>query len=296
MDKPLVSIVVPAYNAEKYLDETVRSVVAQTYRNWELVIIDDGSTDGTATIAKLYAEKDKRITYYFQENQKMATARNSGIARARGSYIAFLDADNIFLPNKLAMQVAYLEAHPECGISYAAIRHFYEDEPRMLYNNKNEAPFRSSDIFREFLQRNFINVLAVLIRKEVLDKYGAFQEGWYSCDEQYVWINLAYHGVNFHYLDEVVGLLRLHRTSDSARSDYLIRTASRFLELLDIVEGWFTPEEKVKYSPDIKFLRKRWRLRLIVGKLLVTPILSWFLMPIFIVRRDRNFELAEKRR
>jgi len=286
---PLVSVVIPAYNAEKYLDETVRSVCLQAYSNWELIIIDDGSTDGTAVIAKSYVKKDKRISYCYQVNQKMASARNAGIARARGEYIAFLDADNIFLPNKLTDQVAYLEGHPECGVCYASIRHFYDGEPNVFYTNKSEESPHSGDIFRELLGRNFINVLAVLVRREVFEKYGAFQEGWYSCDEQYVWINLSYHSVIFSYLDTVVGFLRLHRTSDSARPDYLIRTASRYLELLDIVRGWFTSEEKKKYGEDIEFLQKRWRRRLIIGKLLVNPLFTWALMPLFMARRDRNF-------
>src|SRR2546423_988247 len=100
MESPLVSIVVPAYNAEKYLEETIQSVIAQTYPNWQLVIVDDGSTDNTAEIVKSWALRDKRIFYYYQTNQRMASARNNGIRRATGKYIAFLDADNIFLPNK----------------------------------------------------------------------------------------------------------------------------------------------------------------------------------------------------
>ena len=286
---PLVSVVIPAYNAAKYINETIKSVVAQTYLNWELVIVDDGSTDGTAAIVKSWAEKDKRVIYVYQTNQKMATARNTGITKGQGKYIAFLDADNLFLPNKLEDQVAYMEAHPECGLCYAAIRHFYEGEPSILYTNKSESPFQGDDLFRECLHRNFINVLSAMVRKEVFEKYGAFQPGWYACDEQYVWINLAYNGVKFEYLDKIVGLLRLHRASDSARGDYLVRSGFYFLKMFDIVETKLTPEEKKKYAPDFAMLRKRWKFRSFIGKLMVTPPFSWVLVPLFLARRDRNF-------
>lgn len=294
MDKPLVSIVIPAYYGERFLDATIESVVRQTYPHWELIIVDDNSKDGTAALVKRWTEKDKRILYvYHPVNRGMASARNAGITMSHGEYIALLDQDNLFLPNKLEMQVTYMEAHPECGLSYAKILHFYDGAPEVLYTNKNEAPFLGKDLFRECLYKNFINVLAVLIRKEAFDKFGAFQPGWYACDEQYVWVNLSYHGVKFCYLDEVVGHLRLHPTSDSARGDYLIRSATYFFKMFDIVESWLTPEQKIVYGPDLAALRRRWRIRSVIGKLMVTPPFSWLLVPLFLTRRDRNFVKIE---
>lgn len=295
MPKPLVSIVIPAYNAEKYLEQTIQSVLDQTYSNWELIVVDADSEDDTARVAKTFVARDKRIFYFLRERDGIASGRNAGIEKARGKYIAFLDADNIFLPKKLELQVDYLESHHECGVCYSKILHFYDGKPDIFYENKNEKPFNGEDLLRECLRRNFINVLSVLVRKSVFDAHGAFKQGWQACDEQYVWVNLAYHRVVFSYLDEVVGFLRLHRTSDSARSDYLIRTAPRFLELLDIVDGWFTQEEKVKYSADIKLLRRRWRLRLVLGELMVVPVFSWILRAIFLARRDRNFTSIKRK-
>ncbi len=294
MDKPLVSVVVPAYNAEKYLDETIKSVVAQAYSNWELIIVDDGSTDGSAAIAKAWAEKDKRIIYVYQTNQKMATARNTGIARAKGKYIAFLDADNLFLPKKLEMQVAHLEAHPEVGVSCAHILHFYEHEPQVLYENKNEVSL-AEDQFSDFLHRNSVNVLAVLVHKECFDKYGAFQEGWKACDEQYVWINLAAHSVPFAYIPDTVGLLRLHDREYSVRREFIFETATYSLKMLDIVEAALTPERQAKYKEDFAALRKEWNRKLFIGKLLQNPLFSWFMMPLFLLHRGKNFTKATKK-
>lgn len=289
MDKPLVSIIVPAYNAEKYLKETIKSVLTQTYTNWELVIVDDGSTDGTVALVKNWAAKDKRILYFYQVNQRMASARNTGIKNAKGKYIAFLDADNVFLPKKLEAQVAYLEAHPECGLSYGRILHFYDGAPDILYENKNETPLDDGDQFKDLLHRNAINVLSVLVRKEFFDKYGAFQQGWRACDEHYIWVNLAVHGVKFSFLPEVVGLLRLHAREDSRRADHIYDTALHFLQLLDIVESSLPPVKKVKYASDFKELRKEWRSKLFIGKLLKNPMTSWFLLPLYHRHRGKNF-------
>jgi len=109
MQSNLVSVIMPAYNAEKYIAESIESVLAQTYEQWELLIIDDGSADRTKAIAESYAVRDERIQYIFQLNGKQGRARNKGIAAAHGEMIAFLDADDIWLPSKLEVQVAEMK-------------------------------------------------------------------------------------------------------------------------------------------------------------------------------------------
>jgi teichuronic acid biosynthesis glycosyltransferase TuaG len=292
MAEPLVSVIIPAYNAEKYLDETIKSILAQTYSNWELIVVDDGSTDGTASLAKKYAAQDKRIAYLYQTNQRMASARNTGIKHASGKYIAFLDADNLFLRNKLAVQVAHLETNPGAGVSYAKILHFRDGAPNVLYENKNESPL-AEDQFRDLLYRNSINVLSVLIRRECFDKYGAFKENWRACDEQYVWINLAANGAKFAYLPEIVGLLRLHANEYSRRPEFLYDTAVHFLQLLDIVGPSLSPEKKERYKSDFTALRKAWQKKLFIGKLLKHPAASWFLMPFYIRHFEKNFTRSD---
>jgi len=292
---PLVSIITPAYNAGDYINEAIGSVLFQTYPNWELIVVDDGSTDDTAEIVKNYSARDSRIKYHYQENQRMASARNAGIKLAQGKYVVFLDADNLFLPNKIKDQVQFMEVNPKCGLAYSKILHFYNEEPGVFYKNKNEVPFRGDDFFRETLHRNFINVLSVIVRKEVFDKFGAFQQGWEACDEQYVWVNLSYHKVRFCYLDKIVGHLRLHKSSDSANRFYVYVASKKFLDLLDLVESWLTNEERQKYELDIKLLRKSWRKKMFIGRLIKSPFFSWILLPLFRTRRDRNFYPYRKR-
>jgi glycosyltransferase involved in cell wall biosynthesis len=114
---PLVSVVLAVYNCEKYLGEAIDSIQAQTYQNWELLIIDDASTDSSANVAAKYAQDDHRIQLLCQpKNFGQTVCANLGIARAMGKYIARLDADDMMLPERLTRQVAYMESHPDVGL------------------------------------------------------------------------------------------------------------------------------------------------------------------------------------
>jgi glycosyltransferase involved in cell wall biosynthesis len=119
----LVSIVVIFLNAEAFIQETIESVIAQTYPHWELLLVDDGSGDGSSAIAQKYAQTYAGQIYYLEhdnhQNKGKSTSRNLGIRQAKGKYVAFLDADDVFLPGKLAQQITDLEAHPEAAMVYS---------------------------------------------------------------------------------------------------------------------------------------------------------------------------------
>ena len=123
-ETPLVSVVLIFLNAAIFIDEAIRSVLGQTYGNWELLLVDDGSSDRSTDIAKAYAREDPGRVRYLEhdghQNRRMSPSRNLGIRHARGKYIALLDADDVWLPNKLERQVALLESNPEAGMLYGA--------------------------------------------------------------------------------------------------------------------------------------------------------------------------------
>src|ERR1700680_1606833 len=121
---PLVTVVVPAYNYEHFISETLLSVRAQTYQQWECIVVDDGSTDNTGSAVSDFVEKDPRIKYIRQENGGLAAARNTGIAHGAGEYYQFLDADDLLEPRKFERQVELLEQHPEIDITFADVRYF----------------------------------------------------------------------------------------------------------------------------------------------------------------------------
>src|SRR5699024_3826925 len=109
-ENPLVSIIMPAYNSKKYLEEAIHSVIKQTYKNWELLIVDDCSKDNTLEILKNYSSQDHRIKYStLEENSGPAVARNQAIDMANGSYIAFLDSDDLWFENKLEKQLIFMQ-------------------------------------------------------------------------------------------------------------------------------------------------------------------------------------------
>ena len=115
-DSPKVSVVMTVYNGEKVLAETIESILGQTFQDFEFIVIDDGSNDGTPRILASYQQSDGRINVYSQENQGVVAARNMGCRLARGEYIAFVDADDPSLPERLVKQVSYMDEHPEIGV------------------------------------------------------------------------------------------------------------------------------------------------------------------------------------
>ena len=118
---PKVSVIIPTYNRNKLVLDAIDSVLEQTFQNFEIIIVDDGSTDNTKTHIDSYQKKDTRIKYIFQENQGVSIARNTGLEAAQGEYIAFLDSDDRFLIDKLERQVFILENHHDIGLIYSKI-------------------------------------------------------------------------------------------------------------------------------------------------------------------------------
>lgn len=130
---PAVTVVVPVYNGERFLDETIRSVLAQTYEDWELLVVDDGSTDGSVAIARQHADvsggRVRCLEHPGHSNRGVSASRNLGLHHARGPYLALLDQDDVWAPGKLAEQVALMEAHPEAGMVCGAALYWHSWDP-----------------------------------------------------------------------------------------------------------------------------------------------------------------------
>jgi len=174
---PLISIIVPVYNTEKYIDETIRSVVDQTYQHWELVLVDDGSTDQSNRIIEKWIQEDRRIRYSFKENGGQASARNVGIQICKGEYIAFLDADDLYMPERLQSQIEDIKNH-DADFYYGG-GYFFEVKDgkkiRTPYDWKYGA-FTGGEFFRILYHSCAVNINNVLIKKDLLLKIGTFDE------------------------------------------------------------------------------------------------------------------------
>lgn len=171
---PLVSVIIPAFNAEAFIAQTLDSVLAQTYQNFEAWVIDDGSWDQTAAIVEQFIQQDQRIRLLRQANAGVAAARNLGIQYAQGDYIAPLDADDIWYPQKLEKQVQHLlEAGPQVGLVYAWSVHI--DAEGHLTGGVNTC-FWEGNIYLAMAYRNFLgHASAPLIRRTCLDRVGGYR-------------------------------------------------------------------------------------------------------------------------
>ncbi len=223
----LVSVVIPAYNVADYIEQSIFSVVSQTYKELEIIVVDDGSTDATAAIADAYAKQDTRIRIITQSNKGLAAARNTGIANAHGDYVCILDSDDIMLPNKIAEQYAFLDSHPEYNIAYSDLYHFM-DGKKSVYHHPI-APL-STPHYESLLYGNVINPNTVFFRRSLFEKYGGFDESIRSAEDWEYWLHVAWNGSTFGYQPIKLTLYRVRNNSLSANAVVMSETPIRVLE------------------------------------------------------------------
>lgn len=203
---PLVSVIMPSYNAEKYIDEAIRSVIAQTYTNWELFVIDDGSTDRTARIAQSYAEKDSRVIFR-QNSHNMGTAntRNIGIRLANGEWIATLDSDDIWHPEKLEIQ---LKKAQETGALF-----LYTSYSLFCEGFRQEYTVPEKVDYSSLLTENVIGCSTVMMHKSILEDHLFPSEVYH--EDYALWLDLLRAGYNAVGCTEVLTEWRIVKNSRS---------------------------------------------------------------------------------
>ena len=182
-NSPLVSIIVPVYNAERFIKDTIKTVMNQTYENWELLLVDDCSTDKSAKIIKDYQQKDKRIKLFLNsKNSGAAISRNKGIEESRGRYIAFLDADDLWEPKKLKKQVAFMQ-EKDCAFSFTGYEFANSDgKPN---GKKVNVPEKLT--YRHALRNTIIWTTTVMFDMQKLSKEDVFMPNVKSEDTACWW-------------------------------------------------------------------------------------------------------------
>jgi teichuronic acid biosynthesis glycosyltransferase TuaG len=209
MINPLISIIMPAYNAHKYISLSIESVIKQSYLNWELIIIDDYSSDNTFTLAKKYEKQNSKVIVYHNElNMGVSKTRNRGIELAQGDYIAFLDSDDIWCDNKLELQVKYCyEENADFVIT--GIRYI---------NDKGKAfpgeyyPPKNID-YHGLLKNNSIACSSVLIKKKIISKY--FFENDKIHEDYLLWLRILKDGVLAKTVPNPLLIYRIYGSSKS---------------------------------------------------------------------------------
>jgi len=174
-----VSVIIPAYNAAQFIDEALESALKQTFQEFEIIVIDDGSKDRTKEIVQCYIQKfPDKIKYFYQQNGGVGKARNNGIREAQGEYIAFLDADDQWFPEKLELQMTYFEKNPNIDFLYsnAVIVDENSNDLNRLYVKKHEFKISFERMLRSLIHRDFIPVSSIMTKRAVLKELGGYDE------------------------------------------------------------------------------------------------------------------------
>lgn len=184
-----ISVIIPAYNAEQTIQETIESVQKQTFSDFEIIIINDGSTDGTLNIIEQI--DDPRIKCFSYQNGGIATARNRGILQAKGDYIAFLDADDLWTEDKLELQLAALQNNPEAGVAYSWTYYYFSDRTNQVIVRSNPVNF-TGKVYHQLLIKNFLNSGSnPLIRREAIESAAGFDSTCTPCEDWDFYLQLA---------------------------------------------------------------------------------------------------------
>lgn len=217
MNKGLVSIITPVYNGQDFLDRSIKSVLAQTYENWELFLIDDGSSDNSVQIIENYLEDNRIKLLRNESNSGIPTTRNKGIENSTGEFIALLDQDDEWLPHKLEKQVSrFLEIDDSFGLIYSNVE--VRTDQGILSDQKKEIEPEASiqSNLELMLSRNLITSPTAMVKRKALEEVGLFDESirW-GGDDYDLWIRIA-HKYMFDYIDEVLCIRHEHQQNYSA--------------------------------------------------------------------------------
>ncbi len=223
---PKVSVVIPTYNYAQYIEEAVDSVLVQTHKDCEIIVVDDGSTDDTRVVVSQYAPD---VKYIYQKNQGLSAARNTGIRNSKGEYIAVLDSDDLWLSCKLEKQIRLFEANSRLGLVYSDGLVFGEElawDDLSFGGNMN---FYRGRIFDKLVLGNFIPCLSVVIKRSCFDKVGLFDISLDACADWDMWLRISSH-YEVDYVDELLVKYRKHRGSLGTRTEMVEENALKVLE------------------------------------------------------------------
>ncbi|KPJ65814.1 MAG: hypothetical protein AMJ43_09915 [Coxiella sp. DG_40] len=268
--KPKLSVIIASYNHQDYIAETLKSLEQQTFQDFEIIVVDDGSTDRTVEVAKNFPSRAQIFT---QENQGVVAARNRGASLAKGEYICFVDSDDVVLPDRFARQVAALDSDPELGLVFADAL-IIDSTGRQIGKFSDVYPVVPGDV-AEMLAMHycFTPMITVMVRGEVLKKAGPFEKPGPISDYM-KWIEVA-HLSKVYYDPEPLGCWRRHQTSTSKGANK--------------VKGYAKTRTALK-----RILRKYPQLQAKVGKRIAKRFSRSYFLTAFWLAADGNIKRARK--
>jgi glycosyltransferase involved in cell wall biosynthesis len=237
---PRISVIIPVYNGEKTIRATIETVLKQTFSDFELIVIDDGSQDATLEIISEF--RDTRIKVLSGSNRGVSVARNRGIAQASGDFIAFLDADDLWTPNKLEAQFNALQTNPQAAVAYSWTD-YIDESGQFLYPGSHIT--LNGNVYSQLLVKNFLeNGSNPLIRTHVLKTVGAFDESLSPSEDWDMWLRLA---ANYDFV-AVPSPQILYRISSNSASSNISKQA---IQGLKVINKYFN-----QAPHSLKFLKK----------------------------------------
>jgi glycosyltransferase involved in cell wall biosynthesis len=259
MPQPLVSIIVPVYNGTKYLERTVKTLVGQSYENFELLLINDGSTDNSNDLIVKLASSDNRIKPLNKVNGGIANARNYGIKHAKGEFVAFCDQDDFWLPEKLTRQIPLFE-NKKVGLVYSySIKEFTFPISKKVIVSKNNG---RGKVFNSLVFENLVPTCSVVVRKSVFDQAGLFNEKreLMGVDDWDVWLRCSL-VTDFDFVDEALAIHVFHGQNFSSNNKvmhmaelFCLKELKIFVNFnnIQLTENWDLIERSIhlKYYKD----------------------------------------------
>lgn len=272
IEAPFFSIILPVYNGEKFVSETIRSVIQQSFSDWELIVINDGSTDSTVEIVNSFCNTDPRIKLLHQANKKQPAARNTGIATATGQWLAFIDADDLWLSSKLMLQHRCIQANDALEVIYSdgytkfhdkPIRHYYHYEVARGY-------YSGKDLYKKMLFGNYIPVLSAVVKMSMVSAIGPQDESAAGVEDHDYWLKLCRAGATFYGMEDRLFEYRVHETNFSGNlvnqhyQSLIIRMNNYDAALLSVKESkqfskafeqyiqYFKDQGKIEWVPGLE--------------------------------------------
>lgn len=253
---PVVSVVIPAHNDAQFLRDALDSALAQTFDDYEVVVVDDGSTDETPQILAEYAERHPACIRAIRQDQSGASAaRNRGIRASRGEFVAFLDADDMWLPSKIEKQVAAFRSDPSLGLVTTCHEGYTDSEVVTWGHNKRDYLFADENLARAIVIHSNLGTPTVMVPRAVLDDVGLFDEDLAIAEDDNLWIRITAR-YPARLVDEVLVRCRLRPGSLSTDGDQLFRDVMQSLDRL--MDGDPVIRERIRDGVPIRKSRILW--------------------------------------
>ena len=224
----MISVIIPTHNYKKYIGEAISSVLRQTYTDYEIIVVDDGSTDGTGEIIE---KNFPDVRYFYIPNQGVSRARNYGIRRARGEFIAFLDADDLWLPQKLEKQLKVFDVDRELMMVFTEHRAFDTNGIREATFLKKERLMKG-DVVKNIFLYSHVALPTVMVRRNAFQEIGYFEENLITAEDDNLWMRIALK-FRIHLLDEVLVHCRITENSLSRSASNLFPGVLKNIELIE---------------------------------------------------------------